>query len=255
MSTYHPIRFMQSSLTEKKNILVQGCSSGIGLSFCEYYLKQSPDNKIFGTTRSPNAEWLSKLKNEYPDRLNLYQLDIKSEESIIELKKSVEGDIKKLDMLINVSGILHPSGRGETSIKEVTSENVLETFQINCLGPLLMVKNFVPIMGEGSIVVNISGGTASIKNCIGGWYSQRLAKVGMNMWTKCCSMEFKRKNFIFLSMHPGLVKSKISEPYYRSWKGVITPDEAVCNMGETLKKVDRSYNGTFINSFGETIAW
>lgn len=68
--------------------------------------------------------------------------------------------------------------------------------RVNTFGPLLMAKHFAPMLKKGQAAVGsgkdhcaifacISARAASFDdNKLGGWYSYRMSKVGLNMATK-----------------------------------------------------------------------
>ncbi|XP_023330474.1 uncharacterized protein LOC111702901 [Eurytemora carolleeae] len=110
----------------------------------------------------------------------------------------------------------------------------MSTFTVNTFAPLLMAKHLAPLLQKGtglvgsqqfkedpkkshsSVIVNMSARVGSISdNRLGGWYSYRMSKSGMNMATKCLSLELGRgKNrVICLSLHPGTTDTDLSKPY------------------------------------------
>ena len=103
--------------------LVQGASRGIGLQFCRHILKAKPEVQIIATCRSPGAApELQQLKVCDQDNVEILQLDGTQQKHIIDTSEHVKDKYGYLDLLINSAGMLHPSGRGETSLKNVTSE-------------------------------------------------------------------------------------------------------------------------------------
>ena len=57
------------------------------------------------------------------DRLEIEKIDLAHPEDIQEVAEKVkQNGVKKLDLLINCAGMLHPSGKGETSLRDVTLE-------------------------------------------------------------------------------------------------------------------------------------
>lgn len=188
-------------------VLIQGASRGLGLQFCKHLLSRN-SALVLATCRNPTSSLeLQELKSKFSSRLEIYPLDIHNEGQIQETSKQVQENYgKKLDLLVNCSGILHPSGKGETSLREVTQDAVTSTFLTNSLGPLLMAKYFSPLLlnGDGvfgsqsdgqfcGVIANISARVGSISdNKLGGWYSYRMSKAALNMATKTLSVELGR---------------------------------------------------------------
>ena len=122
-----------------RNALIQGASRGIGLQMCRYLLSRK--SNVIATCRDPtNALELSQLQSEHSSLLTVFRLDIQDETQIKEVSAQV-GD-RKLDLLVNCAGMLHPSGKGETSLREVNLQDVGSTLTTNALGPLMMAKYF-----------------------------------------------------------------------------------------------------------------
>ncbi|KAG8435120.1 hypothetical protein GDO86_013173 [Hymenochirus boettgeri] len=131
--------------------LIQGASRGIGLQFCRSLLQSRPGVKVIGTCRDPNAaHQLQTLKVEFPGALTVLSLDVTKPEDLLRAAENVQRDFPCLDLLINCTAMLHPSGRGETSLREVTAEGLSHTFATNTIGPLLMVKHFSPLLLKGT---------------------------------------------------------------------------------------------------------
>lgn len=100
--------------------LVQGVSRGLGLEFCSYLLNKAPA-AVIATCRNPEgAQHLAALAAEHPGRMSVLKLDVNREEDIKRAAESVRSDFGKVDLLINCSAMLHPSGKGETSLRDVS---------------------------------------------------------------------------------------------------------------------------------------
>lgn len=64
-------------------------------------------------------------------RLDVIKLDVNSETDIQAASQYVGNKYAKLDLLVNSAGMLHPAGRGETSLKDVTSQVELLPLALN----------------------------------------------------------------------------------------------------------------------------
>lgn len=103
--------------------LIQGASRGIGLQYCKSLLSRDSQSVVLATCRNPgNAPALSQLQQEHANRLFVHQLDVSKSKDIEHVCKLSMEKFGKLDLLINSAGMLHPSGRGETSLRDVTME-------------------------------------------------------------------------------------------------------------------------------------
>lgn len=81
----------------------------------EFEVRQLLENQdkghVIATCRNPNgALSLQELKNKFPERLNILQLDVTDESTIEASAKSVQERYCSLNLLINVTGVLSLPG-------------------------------------------------------------------------------------------------------------------------------------------------
>lgn len=116
--------YIEGTMTGTSAIaLVQGASRGIGHQFCKTLLMRNSAATVVATCRDPNSSAeLSRLKDSNPDRLHVCKLDVTKENDISDVSKYVTEKFGKLDLLVNCAGMLHPSGKGETSLKSVDGQ-------------------------------------------------------------------------------------------------------------------------------------
>lgn len=150
----------------KTIILITGTNRGIGYGLVEKFC-QSPDiasYEILATARSEKKglEALSSLKTKYPsasNSLSFLQLDVTSNQSIIELKQYFEKNKKTLDILINNAAYSHCENGEEPDIEEITKK----TLDINFYGPMNLSKALLPFMNPGGHIINTSSRYGIIK--------------------------------------------------------------------------------------------
>ncbi|XP_007244642.3 C-factor [Astyanax mexicanus] len=216
--------------------LVQGASRGLGLEFCRHLMQHRAPAAVIATCRDPDtAPALAALSGEYPDRLAVMRVDITREEQVRSAAERLSSTFPKLDLLINCAAVLHPSGRGETSLRDVSAQGITATLATNTVGPLLMAKYFSPLLKKGTgafgqqpedkakqhsgVLVNMSARVGSIgDNALGGWYSYRMSKAALNMATRNLSIELGRSQpkIVCVSLHPGTVNTDLSRPYHKN---------------------------------------
>ncbi|XP_044229513.1 C-factor [Thunnus albacares] len=216
--------------------LIQGASRGLGLEFCKHILKSKTPAGVIATCRNPDgAAELRGLVGQHPGRLTVLQLDVNREEDIREAAGRVKESFGRLDLIVNSSAMLHPSGKGETSLRDVSAQGIISTLTTNTVGPLVMAKYFAPLLQKGGggfgqqpaekakqhsgIIVNITAKVGSIgDNGLGGWYSYRMSKAALNMATRNLSIELgrSRPKVVCVSLHPGTVNTDLSRPYHKN---------------------------------------
>lgn len=263
--------------------VIQGASRGLGLQFCRYILNKYPESLVFATCRNPAApksSGLLELQSEFGGdggRLKIHQLDAAKPEDIEIFGSTMKTSIDRLDLLVNCSGMLHPSGKGETSLREVSFEGLAATMACNAIGPLLVAKSVAPLLQKGNaafctqqqqqqkkdfrgVIVNVSARVGSIgDNGLGGWYSYRMSKTALNMATKNLSVELGRgsKKVTCLAVHPGTVDTDLSRPYHRNVAEgkLFSVQYSVDCMMNIVENVSISDSGKYLGWDGKEIPY
>ena len=155
---------------------IQGASRGIGLEFARCLSARGGVQVVAGCRDPDAATSLHGLA-----RVEAVRCDVTREASLAGVAADILANHGKLDFAVNVAGILHPSGRGEVRLSDVTIEALQvgklnynlslfytaiilfvyfqETFQVNTFGPLVMAKHFSPLLQRGGGLI----GTQSSK--------------------------------------------------------------------------------------------
>ncbi|KAM3250157.1 C-factor [Capsicum chacoense] len=265
---------LASSVTWKRGgvSMVQGASRGIGLEFVRQLLEKNDKGYIVATCRNPSgATGLLKLKNEFPERLDIHPLDLTVESTMEDSANSIRDKYGSLNLLINASGVLsipnvlHP----ETTLSKVQRSSLLLAYDINAVGPILVIKHMWPLLKAGggsgtdkdfAIVANLSARVGSIgDNALGGWHSYRASKTALNQLTKSVSVEFARKKdpIICILLHPGTVDTDLSQPFQRNVPKdkLFTKEFSVQKLLSIMNNTKRSDNGKFFAWDGQEIPW
>lgn len=103
--------------------LIQGASRGLGLEFCKHILRNKNPAVVLAACRSPDgAAELRRLAEQHPGRVTVLRLDVDQEEEVRSAAARVKENFGRLDLLVNSSAMLHPSGKGETSLRDVSAQ-------------------------------------------------------------------------------------------------------------------------------------
>ena len=217
----------------KKAALVFGVSGGIGSNI--YSNLKRKKFEVYGFSRTTEANH-----------------NIISEKYLKDLShKFIEQNIK-IKIFINAIGFLHDNYFSpEKKLQDINQEYMKKCFEINTIPTALMIKYFCPLMtkDEKSIFASISAKVGSISdNYLGGWYSYRASKAALNQIIKTSSIEQKRlnKNLIMVSVHPGTVNTRLSNPFIGK-KKVQTPSEAAIKIIDLLETLTLEDSGLFFD--------
>jgi len=252
--------------------MVQGASRGIGLEFVRQLLDNYGKGHVIATCRNPDyAEGLLDLKRKHTDRLTLIHLDVTDESSITVAAKTITETHGRLDLLVNTSGILCVPTilKPETTLSKVEKSSLLLSFEVNAVGPILVIKHMWPLLRNGggqdtgraaAIVVNLSARVGSIgDNRLGGWHSYRSSKAALNQLTKNISLEFERRKdpIICLLLHPGTVDTDLSKPFQHNIipNKLFTKEFSVQKLLSIINGAKKCDNGKFLAWDGQEIPW
>ncbi|KAM6956737.1 C-signal [Aplochiton taeniatus] len=257
--------------------VVQGASRGLGLAFCRHILRSNTSASVIATCRNPEgAGELMNLAALHPGKVTVLKLDVNREGDIRETADQVKQSFGKVDLLINSSAMLHPSGKGETSLRDVSAQGIISTLTTNTVGPLVMAKYFAPLLQKGTggfglqppekakhhggIIVNITAKVGSIgDNGLGGWYSYRMSKAALNMATRNLSIELSRgrPKVVCVSLHPGTVNTDLSRPYHRNvpQDKLFSTERSVLQLMSIIDTLNIDKTGKAYNWDGSELPW
>jgi NAD(P)-dependent dehydrogenase (short-subunit alcohol dehydrogenase family) len=193
-------------------------------------------------------------------RLSREDMDLSSEESIkaCALRLQSEGFF---DVIFVATGVLHTATfQPEKNIKQLNQENLHSLFQVNAIGPIMVLKHFSGLFDphKRGVFGALSAHVGSIsENKLGGWYGYRSSKTALNMFLKTASIEFRRthKELIIASIHPGTIDTPLSRPFHSSVpkEKIVTPEIASQQLVALLEKLTIQDSGDFVDSDGSKI--
>lgn len=224
------------------NVLVVGAGGAIGSAFCAMLNATLPEARLAKVQRGDGNGFEATLEPAV-------------EAKAAELKESF-GSFR---LIINCLGILHDAEglQPEKTWRQITSQKLERYFQINAIAPALLIKHLCPLLDRTapSAFVSLSARVGSIgDNQLGGWYGYRASKAAHNMLIKTAAIELKRTHPLAycIAMHPGTIRSKLSEPYL-GVRLAQTPSEAATAMLSAIARCDASDSGGFFAYDGSRI--
>jgi len=156
-----------------------------------------------------------------------------------------------IDLLINNAGIYGPGKDGQT-LEKVTSETMLEVFDIDCVGPLRVVQTLKDkvIKAKGTIANLSSKMGSSADNESGGTYAYRAAKAALVIVSKSMAVDLKPYGVKVITLHPGWVTTDMT-----NHTGLIDVKTSVAGMTKVIAKMDKYEAGAFVAFDGELIPY
>lgn len=189
---------------KQRLVLITGSNKGIGFEVVRQLA--AAGNHVILTAR--NAE----KGKDAVHRLNstglnafFLPLDVSDENSIHQAAVIVKEKFQRLDVLINNAAILL---KEDISLSTDEDRIFEQTWRTNVLGPLLMIKYFLPLMPEGSRIINTSSGGGSMTDPVGGWSpAYCVSKSALNAITRHLAFELAPRNILVNAYCPGWVRT------------------------------------------------
>lgn len=227
-----------------KHIFITGAAKGLGLEFTKQYLGQS--HRVTAVVRDlSKATQLIALKESYPERLQVIELDLRDGELETKLQKCGASPI---DLLINNAGVLYEHDDGYQTL---SIQKIRDSLEVNTIVPLIVTRGLASALGENSKVVNISSKMGSVEDCTSGYaYSYRMSKCALNMLTKSLSVELAKSKITAIVMHPGWVKTDMGGP-----RAPLDDNTSVAGMISVIDGLTLRDTGSFLQYDGKKVPW
>lgn len=185
------------------NFLITGANRGLGYYLAEAAIKRG--HHVFASKRSDEGK-LTQLKEKYGDQLTVVTFDVQNEETIKQVAEQLQKQNVTLDVLVNNAAILNERDK---TIEELDIEESALALDINVLGPLRVVKHFLPLIEkrDTASIVNISSDAGSLTNAYAGDYPYGISKAALNMFSEKLQAYLKGDGVQILSVHPGWMRT------------------------------------------------
>ncbi|MDN4524158.1 SDR family oxidoreductase [Fictibacillus fluitans] len=184
------------------NLLIAGASRGLGCSLAEAAVKEG--HTVFAGVRNQDriSEQLKDLNKKHETRCRLIQLDVSDEDSVEQAAKETGEHCSSLDIIINNAAIL--LGR-ERKIEDVEFQEMERALDTNLLGPMRVVKHFLPMLRKGSqpFIANISSEAGAVTKEHDNDYPYGLSKAALNKFTMQLHCYLHSDGIGVCSIHPG----------------------------------------------------
>jgi NAD(P)-dependent dehydrogenase (short-subunit alcohol dehydrogenase family) len=237
-----------TSFARDQIAIVIGATGGIGQAFVTHLQASGRFGKVLCYARktSPSLDFTD------PATIKACADDAKQQSA------AAGCDIR---LVIDATGYLHDDDfQPEKSLRQIDAKYLARQFQINAIGPALLMQHFCPLMprSEKSVFATLSAKVGSIgDNRMGGWYGYRAAKAALNQLVKCTAIEVGRnkRDFVCVALHPGTVDTGLSRPFAKSGLNVQSPQQATANMLAVIDQLTAQQSGGFFAYDGQALPW
>ena len=232
------------SLGSAYRALVLGASGALGHAFVEAMQADTACVEVVGLSRSTQPAF--RLEDE-----------ASMAAAVAALAAQTPGPYH---LIIDATGALTLDGQGpEKHMGALNAKQLARAFEINTIGPALLIKHFLPLLATEQRVIyaKLSARVGSISdNRKGGWYGYRAAKAALNMVLQTAAIEAARKRpqLVVAAMQPGTVASNLSAPFVPAQE-CLTPAQSVAGLLSALDDLPAQTAAHFVDYTGAAIPW
>jgi NAD(P)-dependent dehydrogenase (short-subunit alcohol dehydrogenase family) len=223
-------------------VAITGAARGIGLELAAQHV--AAGDHVLALVRKASAA-LEALAASSGGLLTIHDCDVASDASVRGAAAG-SGD-GAVDVLYNVAGVTGPMAN---ELESADWDAWNEAFAIMVQGPLRVLQAFLPRMGEGAKVINVTSQLAASTWPMGGFYAYASAKAALNRLMRSVSTDLKPRGVIVGLVHPGWVQTDMGGPHAE-----ISAQESAAGLRKVAAEWTVETSGDFLNWNGKPHAW
>lgn len=195
----------------KGNALVTGANRGIGMEVCRQLLQHGWRVIACVRDQQAGAAAIKQLREDTGadvQQLILRRVDVTSMTDIRSLSHWLAEVGFQLQALINNAGVfLESAAAGNADPLQVEVTTMLQTFNINTLGPLRMIQGLVDNIPDGGRIVNVSSGMGQLSDMGENHLAYRTSKTALNAVTVVMARRLADRRISVNACCPGWVRT------------------------------------------------
>jgi len=206
----------------KKNVLITGCSTGIGKALALEF--HSKGFQVFATARKMDS--INDLKDL---GMKVIEIDINSSESLKNAYHSLLTLTDRLEILVNNAGY---AAMGP--LVEMPKEELELQFRTNVLSQIEVIKAFLPLLRkEPSVVANISSVSGDLSTPFAGAYCA--TKSALSSLSDALRMELSPFKISVVDVRPGAIESGFGRTADNKLSAWLSPNSIYSKIEEAIK--------------------
>ena len=241
------------------HIVIQGAGRGIGHAMAKQ-ARAAGAIKLILTARHPaNTPGFHDLPPS--DCVHWVKMDFLDPSSITTAAMKIINKVPRIDRLVISAGVLQDNvTRPEKRLSDLDPTALQHSYQINAIGPMLLVKSLWPALRQPHplVIASLSARVGSIAdNRLGGWYGYRASKAALNQLSHSAAIELTRYNpeSCMVTLHPGTVDTDLSRPFQKR-DAVVPPfstDHSAAQLWQVMDSLSPAQTGGFYSYDGRPI--
>lgn len=207
---------------KNKIAVITGASTGIGRAIAVRLAQK--DAKTMLLARSKNGlEKTLELVKQAGGEGKLFCVDLRSVDEIKRFTQNIKKSEDKIDILVNVAGIWHSKDKAYYGIDfdNYSTDEILDTYAVGLTAPTILSNELVPLMKQGSKIINISG---TFENGAKGWLPYFVSKKAIENLTVGLANELRNQQIQVNCISPSDVAT---ESYKRFFPEDATSDNTL----------------------------
>lgn len=232
------------------SVLITGTSRGLGLAMVRNCLRAGA--LVFAAARHPDATDLVSLQDAYGPRLIRIPMDVTRTDSVSAAAKRVAQHTDWLDLVVN-NAAAHPVDTKEP-LETMNPDHCLDIFDVNTIGPLRVVKAFLPLLERSRIptVANISSDAGSIGTSRRDReFAYCMSKAALNMESVLLQNHLLDRGIRVLAIHPGWVRTDMGGP-----RAPLDVADAAAQVLEAIRAArDAADKAVFVDNQGRPLLY
>jgi len=196
---------------ENKVALITGGGTGVGKATAFLFAKQGAKVVITGRRKQALQETLDEAKTENLE-IEYLVSDVSKEEDCKAVVDYTVSKFGRIDILFNNAGVLYKEITHETS-----TEQWLNTFNVNVRGMFLLSKYTIPHMLEKAYGVIVNNSSILGLKASPGFAAYNSSKGAVNQLTRSMALEYADKGIRVNALCLGTVYTPMADEMFEKW--------------------------------------
>lgn len=235
-----------------QTVLITGSGRGLGLELTKQHVERG--DVVFATCRSLATELTCLAQRSAC--VKVVEMDVSRGQSVRGAATEISKHVDRFDIVYSNAGVYR--FEDELPFTEIDFEQALDVYNINALGFVRVIQAFLPLIGEGTMVLGISSDCASVQSAARidftkapryANYPYYMSKAAMNMAGCLVDGEIRRKGARLVLVHPGWMKTEMGGP------NAVIPVAESASAIVAMATGERSVSGRFVDYTGKPVEW
>jgi NAD(P)-dependent dehydrogenase (short-subunit alcohol dehydrogenase family) len=192
---------------KNKVTVITGASRGIGFAIAEA-LAAVGSNLVITSRKSADAEAAAEKLAVHGVRVLPIQCDVRDEDAIERMFEGVRSDFGSVDILVNNAG----HSQALVPIEKTPTDLWQDTLATNLTGTFLCTRAALPLMKQGSTIVN-NISTAAYK-AFPNFAAYNVSKAGALAFTNTLREELRERGIRVMALVPGATDTDIWQQFW-----------------------------------------